>query len=436
MSEIDSNTGRLMHSWATDLFPINRSLTGQGVRETLNYIKKLLPGLEKRNVVTGTKVYDWKVPQEWKVSEAFIEDEKGIRILDIQDSNLHLVGYSKPIDTWLTLDELQQHLYSIPHLPDAIPYITSYYKEKWGFCISQNARSALKAGKYRVLIKSELFDGVMDYADLLIKGKSENEIFFSTYICHPSMANNELSGLVLATALARYLQKKKELKFSYRFIFVPETIGAITYLYDHLDVMKAKSIAGFVLTCVGDERTWSLMPSRYGNTIADRAARTIFQNLKLTYKEYSFLERGSDERQYCAPGIDLPVVSVMRSKYREYPEYHTSLDNLTLITEKGLQGSYNYYCEIINYFENGFFPKVTQLCEPQLGSRGLYPSANIQGIAQHVRNLRNIIAYADGTLEAKELFNTVGVTQVEGEEILNILLQHGLIIDSSGALDD
>lgn len=428
MKEHNPN-GREMLRWARELYPVHRSLTGEGVRQTLAYFQKLLPGLNRMEVPTGFEAFDWTVPREWEISGAWIENEKGEKMVDLKDHTLHVVGYSAPVDQWVTREELEKHLWSLPHLPDAIPYITSYYKETWGFCIRHRQREELTDKRYRVVIQSRLFEGVMNYADLRIPGKGKKEIFFSTYICHPSMGNNELSGPVLAVALARYLMEKKDLKYNYRFIFVPETIGAIVYLSKHLEEMKKLTQAGFVLTCVGDDRTWSMMPSRTGESVADRSLRKILHRKGIKYKEYSFLERGSDERQYCSPGIDLPVASVMRSKYLEYPEYHTSMDNLKLISEQGLQKSYNFYTEVINYFEETPFPKVTVPCEPQLGKRGLYPSGSVQGVAREVRDLRNLIAYADGSLDPADLFEKAGINSEWGAEMVQKLQKHGLISD-------
>lgn len=423
--------GEQMYRWAEELFPINRSLTGRGVRQTLNYLKREIPDLNLKEVPSGTEVFDWQIPREWEVDEAYIEDENGKRVVDLENHTLHLVGYSVPVDRRMSRSELDRHLHSLPDLPDAIPYITSYYKENWGFCLSHRQREELPEGTYRAVIRSRLFDGVMNYADLLVPGESNREILFSTYICHPSMANNELSGPVLTTALAHFVKSLPTRKYSYRFLFVPETIGAIHYLSHSSKELKKRVKAGFVLTCVGDERGWSFMPSRNGDTVADRVARRVLKKNQLSYKEYSFLERGSDERQYCAPGIDLPVVSVMRSKYREYPEYHTSLDDLSLISPAGLQASFDLYCEIIRDLEQSFYPRITVECEPQLGKRGLYPSGSVQGIAADVRRMRNLVAYADGTLTSEELCLKAGVEPVEGGKMIQTLREHHLLKDDA-----
>ena len=269
--------GDFCYELATQLFPICRSLTGPGVRETLTLFSRLLPGLKTRSVPSGSQAFDWTVPDEWKIREAYIEDESGNRVVDFADHNLHVMGYSEPVDAWLNLDALQEKLFSLPEQPDAIPYITSYYRRNWGFCISDNQRQSLKPGNYHVVIDSELYSGELNYAEMLIPGESQQEILLSTYVCHPSMANNELSGPVVVTALARWLMGMRKRRYSYRILFLPETIGSIVYLSKNLDYLKQNLLAGFAVTCIGDDRTYSFLPSRNGNTVADRAARYVLR---------------------------------------------------------------------------------------------------------------------------------------------------------------
>ena len=419
------NIGQEMYDWAVDLFPINRSITGNGVRQTLNYIKDIVPEMNIIEVPSGTKCFDWSVPKEWNCDDGYIIDPDGNKICDFKNNNLHVVGYSTPIDKEIEYEELIEHLYHIEDQPTAIPYITSYYSERWGFCLSSNKFKKLKKGTYKVKINSELKDGNLTYGEIKIKGESEKEIFLSTYVCHPSMANNELSGPVVTTALVNFVKSIKNRKYSYRIVFIPETIGSITYISRNIDEMKKNIIAGFNISCIGDDRSYSYLSTRYGNTLSDKVSKHILKNID--YVEYSFLDRGSDERQYCSPGVDLPIATICRTKYGAYPEYHTSLDDLTVISPNGLYGGYDKLKKAIELLENNNYYKVNVLCEPQLGKRGLYPTISTKTSGAIVKNMMNFIAYVDGNNDLIDIANIIGVQAEELFEIVEKMKKAELI---------
>ena len=423
----NKNIGDLMHSWASDLFPIARSITGPGVRETLSYLQKLIPGLDIRSVPSGTKAFDWTVPDEWHVKDAYVMDSTGVKVIDFKINNLHLVGYSASIDIFVELDELDDHLHSLPEQPTAIPYITSYYEDRWGFCLSHEQRVKLKSGTYHVVIDADKEPGVLNYAELILPGRSKEEVFLSTYICHPSMANNELSGPVVTAALAKWLVSLKDREYTYRIIFIPETIGSIVYLSMNYKHLKKYVIAGFNITCVGDDRCYSYLPSRDGETLSDKVALHILGNIDHNFKRYTWLDRGSDERQYCSPGIDLPIATIMRSKYAEYPEYHTSLDDLNLVTDSGLNGGFLAIQDAIKVIENNFYYECEVLCEPQLGKRGLYPTLSTKNSNNLVNVLTGVISYCDGKKTALEIAEILGISFFEVNEVIQTLVEQGLV---------
>lgn len=370
------------------------------------------------------------MPQEWLIRDAFIEDETGKRIVDFKNNNLHVLGYSAPIDKYVNLDELKEYLYTQKDQPDIIPYVTSYYKRRSGFCISENQKNSLRPGMYHIYIDSKLFDGVLNYGDLVIPGNTDEEIFFSTYICHPSMANNECSGPALAAEIIKYLRELESRRYTYRFVFIPETIGSITYLSieNHLKHLQEKMKAGFNLSCVGDNRDYSIVESLYGNTLADRVIKNVLKfHTGNNYSCYSFLKRGSDERQYNAPGIELPVVCFCRSKFGEFPEYHTSADNMQLVSPEGFQGSYDVITSVIQALEHNRHYKIKVLGEPQLGRRGLYPTVSQKGSYDKVMPMRNFIAYADGKNDLIEISNIINVPVNVLIDITNELISCGLL---------
>ena len=444
-----------MYKWAKAIFPICRSITGQGVRDTLHYIKKILPNLKICSVPTGTKVFDWKIPQEWNIKDAYIKNSKGKKIIDFKKNNLHVVSYSTPIHKKIKLNELKPYLYSLPSQPKAIPYVTSYYKKRWGFCLQDSQLKKLKEDLYEVKIKSSLKNGVLNYGELIIPGKSKKEIMLTTNICHPSMANNETSGLVVTTGIAKWLLSLKERNYTYRVTFLPETVGAIAYIKKNLKILKKNVIAGFVLVCIGDNKTYSYLSSRSGNTLADKAIKIGLKKSKVKkYKKYSYLERGSDERQFCSPGIDLPICSFMRSKYHTYSQYHTSLDNLSFISKKGLDGSLQVLKNTISYIENSknnfkinkkklkekknkcrkkflnsiYIRRKNLLCEPFLSQYNLYHTLNYNykaglgfGYKKEKKTKNN---------KAQKIFDTrVSSTSPLNEREINIILNIFAYID-------
>ena len=426
--------GKEMLNFAKHIYPYCRSITGEGVRQTLIDVKSVLNRFDEnidfqiKSVSSGTKVFDWTVPKEWKINGGYIEDEKGKHIIDFQNTNLHILGYSTPVDKWVELDELKKYIYTQPDQPDVIPYVTSYYKERFGFCMSENQKNSLKPGKYHMYIDSELFDGELNYAACVITGKENKEIFISTYICHPSMANNECSGIAVATELIKYIQKLSERKFTYRIIYIPETIGSITYMSidNHLEYMKKNMYAGFNLSCVGDERNYSIVETRNADTIADKALKNVL-SFKEKYITHPFINAGSDERQYNAPFIELPVVGFNRTKYGMYKEYHTSADDFTVVTELGLQGAYEVMVQIINAFEYNELYKVKVLGEPQLGKRGLYPTISQKGSYDEVTSMVNFIKYCDGKNDIFDISNRIHVPVEKLIKIINKLIEHDLI---------
>ena len=410
IDNIEKEIGNKIYKLAEKLWPINRSITGKGLRKTLNLLGDICPKISINEIKSGKKVFDWKIPKEWNVSEAWIKNSNGEKIIDFKNNNLHLVGYSEPINKKVDLKELNMHLHSIEDQPDAIPYVTSYYKKRWGFCLTHNDRKKINPGMYHVYNNTKFTNGSLTYGEIVLKGESKKEIFISTNICHPSLANNELSGPVVTIYLAKWLASLKKRKFTYRLIFIPETIGSIAYLSKNYVKMKKNTIAGFVLSCVGDQRNYSYLPSKIGNTLSDKVAQHILKWTDKNYKTYNWSQRGSDERQYCSPGIDLPIASIMRTKYGEFPEYHTSLDKLgDVVTPDGLSGSYLLMKRILEALEYNCFPKVKVLGEPFLSKLDLYPSLSKKNSADDVRKMMNLITYSDGKLNLIDIANKINV---------------------------
>jgi aminopeptidase-like protein len=418
------------------LYPICRSITGKGLKKTLKIIKRYVPELKIIKIKSGTKVFDWKVPPEWNVKSAYVQDEKKNKIIDFKKNNLHLMGYSVPVKKKISKKKLFQNLHFRQDLPNAIPYVTSYYEKKWGFCVSfNNYKKIFKKYKYNdyfnVNIDSNFNkSGYLDYGEVLLKGVSKQEILISTYICHPSMANNELSGPILSLSLIDYFKKKK-LKKTLRFLFIPETIGSICFLYKNLDKIKTKVIGGYNLSCVGDERNYSCMFSKYSNSLSDYSLIQAFKALKIKYKKYSFLARGSDERQFNSPHVDLKITSFFRTKYGNYKEYHTSLDDFSLVTEKGIRGSFEVMKKSITNLINLKIPVSRYLCEPQMGKRNLYAKINTSlskgDLSKETKEMMNFLQYSDGLNDLKKISLLINVSYKRAYQIFKVLKNNNLI---------
>ena len=385
------------------LFPICRSLTGDGFRKSLKIIKSEFSELKIKKIRSGTKVFDWNIPKEWNIFDAYVLDKNNNKIINFKENNLHLVGYSIPINKYIKKKELLKNLYCLKNQPGAIPYITSYYKKRWGFCLSYNQLNKIKKeysekDSFKVVINSSFKKkGFLNYGELILKGQSRQEILISTYLCHPSMANNELSGPIVSMGLINFFRNLRKLEKTLRFIFIPETIGSISYLNKNLKNLKKNVIAGYNLSCIGDERQYSCMFSKYNNTPSDEAIIEAYKNLKIKkFKVYSFLERGSDERQYNSPGVDLPIASIFRTKYGKFPEYHTSLDDFSLVTLKGITGGFNVAKEAIKIILRNTYPKANFLCEPQMGKRGLYPNLSTKQKKTSSKDFLSFVQYSDG----------------------------------------
>ena len=422
-----NDAGRNMYELAGRLFPICRSITGNGFRQSLEMIREILPEIQVFEIPSGTAVYDWTIPKEWNIRGGWIKNLQGETIIDFNDCNLHVMGYSVPVHQTISREELLDHIYTQPEQPEWIPYVTSYYKERWGFCMSERQKQALTDAEYEVCIDSTLEDGSLTYGELVLPGETDDEIFFSTYLCHPSMANNELSGPCVQTEIIKYLKSLSHRKYTYRFVFIPETIGSITYLSRNLEVLQQHVKAGFVVSCVGDNRTYSMVSTKYEDTLADRVLNNVLKFHYPDYIRYSFIKRASDERQYGSAGVNLPVCAFCRSKYHEYPEYHTSADNMDLISPEGLSGAYEVLVKVINALENNYFYQMQCKCEPQLGKRGLYPTVSQKGTKGDARYMQDFIAYADGRNDLIGISNILDIPVDKLIPIKDQLMEHHLL---------
>lgn len=370
MNAITQAAGERMHALVRELFPICRSITGEGLRETLRRIGAEIP-LTVHEVPTGTPAFDWQVPREWNIRAARIETPDGRVVVDFADNSLHVVGYSQPVDRMVTREELAGHVHTLPDQPSLVPYRTAYYAETWGFCIAHAVWEKMREAHYRVVIDSTLTEGAMSYGEVAIPGLVPDEVLFSVHCCHPGLANDNLSGIALATELARRLARRDN-RLSYRFLFIPATIGSLVWLSRneaHLDSIRH----GLVLTCVGDPGPFHYKQSRHGDAVIDRAVAHVLAAGQRPHTILPFVPWGYDERQYCSPGIDLPVGCFMRSPNGTFPQYHTSADNPDFVTAEALEASLGVLLDVVDLLERNLtYERVDGRGEPQLGSRGLY----------------------------------------------------------------
>jgi aminopeptidase-like protein len=414
------------------LWPICRSITGNGFRSSLGILSEVA-GYKATEIPSGTKVLDWIVPPEWNIDDAYVENEAGDRVIDFKKNNLHVVSYSVPVDEWLPLEELQKHLYSLPEIPNAIPYLTSYYNPRWGFCLSEEHRQTLKRGRYHAVIRSSLTPGHLTLGQRVLAatvGRAKpREILLSTYLCHPSMANNELSGPLVTTFLYECLQNIPNRRFQYRFLVVPETIGSIAFLARHGKALKRTLHAGFVVTCVGDDRRIRYQRSRRGDAIVDRIADVELTAYGKPFDVFDYRPHGSDERQYCSPGFNLPVGSLMRSTYDTYPEYHTSLDDKAFISFAGLRESIALYLRLILAIElNETYVSTVVHGEPRYGIRGLYPSLGSEREnMRFIQQMMWIVNQSDGTNDLCAIARRAGCSVLDLAPIASRLLEQGLL---------
>lgn len=399
--------GRSLHAFASQLFPICRSITGEGIRQTLDMIAARIP-LVLTDVPTGTRVFDWIVPKEWNIRDAYIKDSKGRRVVDFQRSNLHVVNYSVPVQSKMRLADLKPHLFTIPEHPDWIPYRTSYYKEDWGFCLSHNQLSALQDDEYEIVIDSSLEDGNLRYGEAYLQGETDDEILISCHACHPSLANDNLSGITIATHLHKLLSECGR-RYSYRFLFIPGTIGAIAWLSRNCERVS-RIRHGLVLTCLGDSGAVHYKKSRRGDADIDRAAAHVLKHAGAGSELLDFSPYGYDERQYCSPGFNLAVGCLMRSVWGTFSEYHTSADNLDFIRPESLAQSLHICASIIDVLErNRVYRNLNPFCEPQLGRRNLYGSSGAHKINDEINARLWVLNFSDGEHSLLDIAERAGL---------------------------
>jgi aminopeptidase-like protein len=422
--------GQAMYGFIADMFPVCRSITGDGLRETLRMIGQRIP-IQLHEVPTGSPAFDWTIPQEWNIRDAYIKDAHGRRVVDFGVSNLHVMSYSLPIRAQLGLDQLGDHLYTLPDHPDWIPYRTSYYQERWGFCLTERQRRSMPDEVYEVCIDSDLRAGHLTYGELLVPGETADEVLISCHACHPSMANDNLSGVALSTFLAAHLLQSVR-RFSYRFLFIPGTIGSLTWLSRNEEVVP-RIKHGLTVACVGDPGPMTYKRSRRGDAEIDRAATHVLRSRGSDHRILEFSPYGYDERQYCSPGFDLPVGSLTRTPHGRYPEYHTSADDLSLVRPEALADSLEAYLAVIQVLEgNRTYRNLHPKGEPNLGKRGLYPS--VGGLDAGTAQLATlwVLNQSDGRNSLLDVAERSGLPFPVIREAADALLEHDLLVEETG----
>lgn len=421
-----ADLGAELYALVAELFPICRSITGDGLRATLRRLSQIIP-LTMHEVPSGTQVFDWTVPREWNIRDAYIANARGERVVDFRRSNLHVVSYSAPVRRRMRLDELRPHLFTLPDQPDRIPYRTSYYNESWGFCLPHAQLEALADEEYEVVIDSSLSDGALTYAECLLPGEQADEVLISCHACHPSLANDNLSGLAVATLLARELAARPR-RYTYRFLFIPGTIGAITWLARNRDA-AARVRHGLVLTCVGDPGAFTYKRSRRGQAEVDQALVHVLRHAGHPHRVIDFFPYGYDERQYCSPGFNLPVGCLMRSQHGTFPEYHTSGDDLDFVRPEALRESLELCLAAVDVLErNRVYVSTNPYCEPQLGRRGLYGAVGGYSPQEYQLTMLWVLNLADGEHSLLEIAERAGAPFAMVADIADRLIEHGLLV--------
>ena len=413
-----------------ELYPICRSITGNGLRKTLNIIKDQIP-IEIHEVPTGTQVFDWTIPKEWNIHDAYIKDSTGERVIDFKKSNLHVVSYSKPVKAKMSLKELQKNLFTLPNYPDWIPYRTSYYKEDWGFCLTHKQFLNLQDDEYEVCIDASLEEGYLTYGEYLLEGDTTDEVLISCHVCHPSLCNDNLSGIALVTFLAKHLRQLSR-RYSYRFLFMPGTIGSITWLcLNESQVSRIKH--GLVVSCVGDRGPFTYKKSRRGDAEIDQAVMHVLKHTAKAYEIIDFFPYGYDERQFCSPAFNLPVGCLMRTPHGRFPEYHTSADNLDFVRPECLVDSFVKYVSTVDVLEqNKTYLNQNPKCEPQLGKRGLYRAIGGQPDERMTElALLWVLNLSDGTHTLLDIAERANLEFGVISQAAEALLAHGLLQERS-----